>query len=177
MQILIEVDESMRPALAWEREEYNTALSPTTLDGETEVPNPALIATDEAYLTLIVGQRVQRANERMQLVQPVAPTPGPEIVNGIPQSCTRKQGLKALARANTLGFPAPITEADILAFIDAMPETTDAERLFKIDARIEFTTAPTWQRTSPFVMALAAGLGLPEAAVDALFVLANTFVG
>jgi hypothetical protein len=191
MQILIDIPEPKVAGIVAAMEARNAGLPQTVQDGEIEVgrdeldmpimgpnmvANPALIASPDVYLLWVINQAVD-SYAALTAVPVAPPAPGPEVIGGVPQSCTRKQGLKALARADTLGFPAPILEADILAMIAALPEDTPEQRLFKIDTSIEFTGALTWLRTSPFVMGLAAALGLPAAAVDALFVLANTFIG
>jgi hypothetical protein len=190
MQVLIDIPEAKRPGITAARQARNASLPAQIQDGETVVgqdgegnpilgpnmvPNPALIATDEGYITWVLGQAVDSYNQALPAAPPPLPPPG--VVGGQAMSCTRKQGIKALARADQapISFTAPVYEQDIRNMIAAMPETTAAEKLFKVDMAAEFEGAATWQYGNQFFMAMAQALGFTDAQVKALLNLAVTF--
>lgn len=78
--------------------------------------------------------------------------------NPAPQSCTLAQGLIALFELQG------ITEADITAMIDAIPDPAKRYR-----ARIAFSRTSDWRRDHPVIQMLAQARGLSESDVDALF--------
>lgn len=82
----------------------------------------------------------------------------------VPIRVMRHQALLALLDAT----PAPITKADILAAIAAIPDGAARAR-----AEIYFE-APDWFRTDSFVADIGAAFGLDGAAIDDLFRLAAT---
>lgn len=84
------------------------------------------------------------------------PPPAPQVV---PESVTRSQGKMALLQAG------------LLQQVEAFIETIDDLELQAM-ARIAFTDAGTWERSSPTLNALAYGLGLDDLALDALFIAA-----
>lgn len=118
-----------------------------------------------------VDRYVRDCVKQFGLLPPPAPTePAWHVV-------TRKQGLKALARANDpdVGHTAPVYEADVQARINAMPETTAEEKLAKYDTDVEFRTALTWRRGNPFFEQMVVVMGFTPAQRDALLQKAATF--
>jgi hypothetical protein len=82
----------------------------------------------------------------------------------VPAQVTRTQALLALLE----GGETPITEAQILAAIDAMEDPLARER-----ARI-LSANPVWRRDDPFVAEIGAAFGLAPGDIDDLFRLAAT---
>lgn len=81
----------------------------------------------------------------------------------VPQSCTAAQGERALFDLRG------ITDADVLAAIDQIP---DADNRYR--ARSAYQRATEWRRDSETTQTLAAILSLSEADMDALFTYAVT---
>ncbi len=81
------------------------------------------------------------------------PPPGPEPV---PHQVTRAQGKAALITAGL--WP------DVLAYVEAMTDPTE-----KALAEVALNDTTHWQRTSPFLNAAAAALGLSDEQLDDLF--------
>lgn len=81
----------------------------------------------------------------------------------IATSCSPAQGLIALFAVKG------ITEADILAAIDSIPDTVR-----RYSAQIGYSRATTWEKESPTMQAMIALLGLSETEVDNLFSFAVT---
>lgn len=167
MQFTHQVDDAVLPNVTAAREEYNATLS----GGPPGGPSPQAIATDAAFLQYQLGELVRGFVKKYGLLPP------PPVVDITPAwyVVTRKQGLKALARADTVGLAAPIYEADITARINAMPETTAAEKLAKYDMQVEFRDAQTWRRGNPFFEAMVQAMGMTAEQRDALLQLAATF--
>ena len=94
---------------------------------------------------------------RVAAVQPEPPAPP------VPQSCTAAQGERALFDLRG------ITDADVLAAIDQIP---DADNRYR--ARSAYQRATEWRRDSETTQTLAAILSLSEADMDALFAYAPT---
>lgn len=139
------------------------------------IPNPELIATDVDYCVKRFGQALVSWKQQKDARTP-APSPAPApLPTGEPTSCTRKQGLKALAMAATLGLPAPIYEGDVEAKIAALPAATDEEKQFKAFAEIEFRTAQVWIMGNPYFDSMVDLFGFTAAQTKALVKLANTF--
>ncbi|MBB6308905.1 hypothetical protein [Xanthobacter tagetidis] len=82
----------------------------------------------------------------------------------VPAQVSRTQALLALLE----GGETPITEAQILAAIDAMADPLARER-----ARI-LSANPVWRRDDPFVAEIGAAFGLAPGDIDDLFRLAVT---
>ena len=134
------------------RAAYNAAL-PATVD---DVPNPALLASDSAYLDFVLASAVQ------SWCKQYAPVVVPEVpvaeVNGVPQVVSMRQARLALLQAGLL--------AGIDAAIAGLPEPQ------KTAALIEWEYSSEVHRDKAFVQTLGAALGLPGAALDALFIAA-----
>lgn len=162
------VDDSVLPAIDAARLAHNATLPPGP-GLPPGSPPPGAILTKEEFLRHHLDAMVRGWVIQFPIVPLVSTDPSWYIV-------TRKQGLKALARANSLGLPAPIYEADISARIEAMPETTPAEILAKNDMRIEFRDAQTWRRGNPFFEQMVAAMGITPTQRDALLQLATTFL-
>ena len=81
----------------------------------------------------------------------------------VPQSCTAAQGERALFDLRG------ITDADVLAAIDQIP---DADNRYR--ARSAYQRATEWRRDSETTQTLAAILSLSDADMDALFSYAVT---
>lgn len=167
MQFTHIVDDAVLPNVTAAREEYNAGLS----GGPPGGPSPQALATNEAFMRHLLDEMVRGFVKKHGLLPP------PPLVSADPAwyVVTRKQGLKALARADTVGLAAPIYETDIQAKIDAMPQTTPAEVLKKNDMRIEFRDAQTWRRGNLFFEQMVAAMGITPTQRDALLQLAITF--
>jgi hypothetical protein len=79
--------------------------------------------------------------------------------NPVPPSVSRAQGKAALIQSGLWD--------DVLTFVAAIPDATD-----RALAEVALHDTTTWQRSSPFLNAAAAALGMDGAALDALFVTA-----
>jgi hypothetical protein len=183
MQVAIEVPEEIRAGITEARLMANTAMPQTVPNPEDPegdpIPNPALYATDEAYFIKNCGDLALsywRQKQIRDTVPPPAPAPAP-APNGQIMSITRKQGLKGLLRADdpAIGMAAPILESDILAQIEAMPETTAEQKRAKYDTLYEFKNAKTWHFNNQFTTGLQQMIGASDAQKRALFDLAATF--
>ena len=75
----------------------------------------------------------------------------------VPNRVTRRQGRQALLLAGLLD--------DVQTVLDAIADDTERGM-----AQIEWDDAQDFERSNPTLQALAAGLGLDSAALDALFV-------
>lgn len=84
------------------------------------------------------------------------PTPPPPSVPAVPQSVSRAQGKAALIAAGL--WPA------VLAAAAAIEDATQRQL-----AEVALHDAGTWERSSPTLNALAFGLGMDDAQLDALF--------
>ena len=168
------IDDAVLPNVTAEREAYNAAL-PADPNAAPGASNPQAFATNEAFLKFQVDELVRGYMARHKRLPAPPPAPDP---NAVPDVVTKKQGLKALARADLpeIGLPAPIYEADIVARIEAMPETTAEERLAKNDMRIEYGDAQTWRRGNPFFETMVTAMGISAETRDKLLKLAATFV-
>lgn len=167
MQFTHLVDDAVLPNVTAAREKHNASLSGAPPGGIS----PQALATNEAFLSFKIDELVRAMVKEHGLLPP------PPVVSTDPAwyIVTRKQGLKALARATTVGLAAPIYEADIQAKINAMPEVTAAEKLSKYDMQVEFRDAQTWRRGNPFFEQMVATMGITPAQRDSLLQLAYTF--
>lgn len=168
MQFTNQIDDALEPNITAAREAYNATLGGAAPGGGL---SPQAISTNEEFLRHDQNERIREWVKKFGLLPPAPP------VNADPPwyVVTRKQGLKALARADTVGLPAPIYEVDIQARITAMPETTAVERLAKYDMQVEFRDAQTWRRGNPFFEQMVAAMGITPEQRDALLQLAYTF--
>ena len=134
------------------RNAYNAAL-PETVD---DAPNPALLASDSAYLDFVLQSAVQ------SWCQQYAPVVVPDVpvteVNGVPQVVTMRQARLALLSDGLL--------TGVEAAIAALPEPD------KTAALIEWEYSSEVHRGRAFVATLGVALGLTDAQLDALFVTA-----
>lgn len=80
--------------------------------------------------------------------------------NPVPPRVSRAQGKAALIQVGLWD--------DVLAFVAAIPDATD-----RALAEVALHDTITWQRSSPFLNAAAAALGMDDAALDSLFVTAS----
>lgn len=163
MQVTYTIDAAVVPNVTAERNAYNAARA-------ADAPN---IATDSAFIVAQLDALLRGWVKKHGLLPPPPPS------DPVWWTVTRKQGLKALARATEpdVGLAAPIYEADIQAKIDAMPQTTAAEKLARYDMQVEFRDALTWKRGNPFFENMVAAMGITAAQRDALLQKAATFLG
>lgn len=134
------------------RDAYNASI-PALVD---DAPNPALLASDSAYLDFVLAAAVQSwCKQYAPVVVPEVPVTS---VNGVPQVVTMRQARLALLQAGLL--------AGIEAAIAGLPEPQ------KTAALIEWEYSSEVHRGRAFVQTLGGALGLPDAALDALFVAA-----
>jgi hypothetical protein len=172
VQFVYTIDPAVLPNVTAEREAYNASLPPDGAPGSSG--SSRAVASNEAFLSLQLDELLRAWIGKHKLLPPAPPPPDP---GAVPQSCTRKQGLKALARADEpdVGMAAPVFEADIQAVINAMPETTAAERLRKYDMQVEFRDAPTWRKGNVFFESMVTAMRITPEQRDALLKKAATF--
>lgn len=132
------------------RAAYNASL-PALVD---DAPNPALLASDSAYLDFVLAAAVQ------SWCRQYAPVVVPEVpvaeVNGVPQVISKKQGRAQLKLDGLL----TATEAYIFSL---EPDN---------DLRMAYEDASVWERTDPGIIAMLGMLGKTAADADAFFVAA-----
>lgn len=87
-------------------------------------------------------------------------TAPPSPLPSIPASVSRAQGKVALINAGL--WPS------VLVFVSAIPDAAQ-----KALAEVAINDTTTWERTSPTLNALAYGLGMDDAQLDALFTAAS----
>ena len=134
------------------RAAYNASL-PATVD---DAQNPALLASDSAYLDFVLQNAVQSwCKQYAPVVVPDVPVTS---VNGVPQVVSMRQARLALLQAGLL--------AGIEAAIAGLSEPQ------KTAALIEWEYSSEVHRDKAFVQTLGAALGLPPSALDALFIAA-----
>lgn len=81
------------------------------------------------------------------------------VVGYVPPIVSRAQGKIALLRAGRWG--------DVAAFVAAIPDATA-----RAVAEVALNETATWNRSSPFLAQVAAGVGLSDEDLDALFLAA-----
>lgn len=152
-------------ALSWARQRANEgkpAIIKQVVDGEeVDVPNPAIITSDNTYLDArmndVLDSYVAQKHAAENTTAPVpAPAPAP---GGVPQTVIRKKALRAMIDKGVLGA--------VKDFIAALPEPDRS--LYQL----ELDEAKTFGRTHPFVLGAAQGLGWSSAFLDELFVYAD----
>jgi len=90
MKYVTTIDEASVYGITAARAAYNASLPATVKDGEADVPNPALLASNEAYLDFVLQNAVQSWCRQHAPTAPVPEVP-PTTVNGVPQQVTRRQ--------------------------------------------------------------------------------------
>lgn len=83
-----------------------------------------------------------------------------ESMTAVPQSISRAQGKAVLIQMGLWG--------SVLSFVAAIPDPVE-----RALAEVALHDTTTWQRTSPFLNAAAAALGLSGAQMDDLFTAAH----
>jgi hypothetical protein len=166
MQVLIDIPESKRPGITAARQARNASLPAQVQDGENTVPNPALLASDEEYITWVIAQAVDSYNTVVSTPPPPPPPPG--VINGVPQEVTRRQARTALHQTGRLALVQPC--------IDAIKAANPAQGDL---VQIEWDDSQTFQRQRPSLIALATnpapyGLAMTLEELDQLFILAAT---
>jgi hypothetical protein len=156
------ISESSEYGITAAREAYNASLPKTVKDGDTDVPNPALLAHDTAYLDFVLQSAVQSwCRQYAPVVVPDVPIVS---VNGVPQSVPRRQAKTVMeltpnATHGNLWLAA-------LAAAGAIPDA--AQRIITTNYLLE-----SLYFEHPKVSQLAIGLlGMKQDQVDALFVAA-----
>ena len=136
------------------REAYNASLPATIKDGDLDVPNPALLPHDTAYLDFVLASAVQSWCK--QYAQVVVPDVPDTSVTGIPQVISKRQGRAQLKAESMLSA--------VEGYMASLPvdDTT----------RMAYEDASEWQRTDPNVVAMMSMLGKNDADADAFFVAA-----
>lgn len=173
MEFTHHIDDAVMPNITAEREEFN-AKQPADPAAAPGADSGLQFTTNETFLAYHVDGLVRGWISKHARLPAPPPPPDP---NALPAFVSKKQGLKALARADLpeIGRAAPIYEADIVARIEALPEATAAERLRKNDMRIEFRDASTWRPGNAFFETMVAALGVTPEQRDNLLRLAITF--
>ena len=118
---------------------------------EAQAANPGATCIDAA-----LGGAIGWTYDGQTLTPPVVPPPAPVI----PSSVSKAQGKTALIAAGL--WPA------VLAAVAAIEDATQ-----RALAEVALHDTTTWERTSPTLNALAYGLGLTDAQLDALFIAAS----
>lgn len=145
------ISESSTYGITAARAAYNAAL-PATVD---EAPNPALLASDSAYLDFVLASAVQSwCKQYASVVVPEVPV---AEVNGVPQSITKRQGRAQLKLDGLL----TATEG----YIFSLPSDDTL--------RMSYEDSSEWQRTNPGVVAMMSMLGKSVAQTDAFFIAAS----
>ncbi len=139
-------------------------------DPESEIANPDLFPTDQAYFETrakqLLANMVRSWNDQHKAPAPApTPAPAPGVVAKV-YEVTMRQAQLALLGAGLLD--------DVEAALDALPETTEAEIKFAKAARITWEKSSTVQRDNPLINFLAGQLGLTSEQIDELFALAAT---
>lgn len=168
MQTTITIPEDKRYGVTFAREQRNASLPQTVTDGTgKQVPNPDLIASDEAYVAWVLALGVDSwcTQAGVANAPPPAPPP-PGTINGVPQEVSRRQARQALALAGKLSL--------VPGCIAAIPDATQRQMV-----QIEWDDSQVFLRQRPTLIALATnpapyGLGMTLAALDAIFVQAAT---
>lgn len=186
MQVLLTIDESLRPGIAAARALYNAALPATVQDGEVQdgevqtgtdpetgepiisprmvpnmVPNPALITSDEAYVSFVMERAIHSYQQLVPAASAPAPAPSPGTVNGVPQVVTKRQGRQALILTGKLALVQPA--------IDAIPDATQRALM-----QAEWDDSNTFERQRPSLIQMATAIGLTSDDLDNLFKFAAT---
>jgi hypothetical protein len=172
MQVLIDIPEAKRPGITAARLARNASLPAQVQDGvdaegnPVMVANPALLATDESYVTWVLGAAVDSYNT--MVAPPPPPPPPPGVVNGVPQEVTRRQARTALHQTGRLVL--------VQSCIDAIKVANQAQGDL---VQIEWDDSQTFQRQRPSLIALATnpapyGLAMTLEELDQLFILAAT---
>lgn len=165
LSLLLTIPESHRAGVTAAREAYNATLPATVYETDadgntTQVANPALIASDEDYLSFVVGRAVDSYQSLATAPTP-APTPDPVVVNGVPQVVSRRQGIQALINTGNYDKVQPA--------IDAI---TDAAT--KATMQNEWDNSASFERQRTSLIQLATAIGLTTDDLDNLFKLAVT---
>ena len=124
----------------------------------TAVINGQLITANTVHLPdgTVLDSNSTNLPEGWSIVADIDATPLEAVdANGVPQVVTARQARLALNAAGLLG--------NIEAALATMPR----------DAQIEWDYAHEIRRDSPLIAAVASGLGLDKAAIDALFAQAS----
>ena len=124
----------------------------------TAVINGQLITANTVHLPdgTVLDNNSADLPEGWSIVADIDPTPLDAVdASGIPQSVTARQARRALSAAGLLD--------NIDAALATMPR----------DAQIEWYYAHEIRRDSPLIAAVASGLGIDKAAIDALFTQAS----
>lgn len=115
--------------------------------GEAQAAYPDAICIDAS-----TGGAIGWGYDGQTFTPPTPPAPAPTV----PQSVSRAQGKAALIAAGL--WPA------VLAAVAAIEDATQRQL-----AEVALHDAGTWERSSPTLNALAFGLGMDDAQLDALF--------
>lgn len=119
----------------------------------------APLASDEAYVQHVLARAVENWCAQYAAVAPPPDIP-PVVVEGVPQSVTRRQGRQALILAGKLHL--------VQQAIDAIPDATQRAMM-----QSEWDDSQEFHRQRPSLILLATAIGLDAAATDALFIQAG----
>lgn len=164
MQVTLTIPESARPGITAARAAYNASLPatievPATEEGgeATQAPNPALLASDESYITFVVGRAVESYNANLGTAAPTPAPATPVVVNGVPQEVTRRQARQALILAGKFDLVQPA--------INAIPDATQRALM-----QSEWDDSQVFLRQRPALISMGYAIGLNDAGLDKLFV-------
>lgn len=150
MQVLIDIPESARAAVAFARAKFN--------EGK---PVEDQITSEEDYLIHVINKAVDSYAVQANVPAP-QPDPDPVVVNGVPQQVTRRQAIQALINQ---GLYASVQPA-----IDAITDP-----IVRATMNNEWNNSQMFERQRPSLIAMAQAIGIqyPEG-LDALFIYAAT---
>lgn len=170
MQVLQEIPENKRYGIAAARALFNASQPATVNDGAgNQIPNPALFASDEAYLTARCGDLVDGWCLQADVANAPPPAPPPPgVINGVPQEVSARQAVQELIAT---GYHSDV-EADSKVYQCINRIADPVQRAFM---RAEFDRSQVFLRQRPSLMLLALtpspnGLGMTAADLDQMFV-------
>lgn len=173
MQVLIDIPESKRPGIAAARAARNASLPAQVQDGQTEegvpimVANPALLASDEAYITWVIGKAVDSYNSNLPAAP--APAPSPDPVNGVPQEVSARQAHDELIHQG-LHDPMDLSLSEVQKCINRIADPVQRALIHNL-----FHKSAVFQRQKPEIIwlwttAAPDGLGRTLPQLDQTFV-------
>lgn len=159
LKILVEISDAGAAAIAAERLARNAEMPPRVLDGDSEIPNPALFATDTEYFLLRVQAMVALLVEKHNPPAPAPPPQPPITVTGVPQAVDMVKAEVYFIRIGVAG--------QIKAAISAAGA----------EAQAIWARSRTIQRHNPLMIQIATlVLGWSDAEIDQHFIEADKVV-
>jgi hypothetical protein len=164
LQILLTITEVDRVGVTHARTKFNASVPATVKDeNDNDIPNPALITSDEDYVLARIQGVVDswKAQAVLDNTPLPPPPPSPSVINGIPQMVSRRQARQALIQAGKFDLVQPA--------IDSIPNATQRAMM-----QSEWDDSLTFQRSRPALIQMGLAIGLTSTDLDNLFILAAT---